>query len=397
VQLKKMTKGQHVPTNYLRPLMLPTKPQRWQTPRPLIILLSILAILTLAHVIAIHQIGSPAAISATRSKSCALLIHNTDYTKIVPVRTKTQQIAAIQFVNELTGGQPAALIQVNTTGSSKKLDVYLYGCKQKQNPSRPVLTQLFKQQGLINGIADITQIHTLSVEQTDTTLPADKDTLLLPLQQDVFQEYSWKNGSLSQISFPGLYPVTSRSEAEALQDDANNGQSLPWISPLQTAEQMAEDLFQWPVKIIHGTLRDNNGTEAHVLLAKKGTNIQVIVSLTRLIQPRGKGLWWVTSAQTPGISLDQTSFYQQLSSPITISGTINPTQEKVTATLFNHTLTPIKLSNSSTLQTDENGQFSGNLSYANVFPDQPALLLVTEYPKNPQDEAYLFLTNILLK
>lgn len=392
-----MTKGQHVPADYIHPPTLPTKSQRWPAPRPLIILLSILAILTLAHFIAIYQMHTPMVISATRSKNCALLIRNTDYTKIVPIRDKTQQMAAIQFVDELTGGQPAALIQVNTTGSQPKLDVYLYGCRQKQNQRIPALTQLFKQQGLINGIADITQVHTLSIEQADTTLPTDKDALLLPLQQNVFQEYTWKNGSLSQTLFPGLYPVTSRSEAEALQDDANNGQSLLWISPLQTAEQMAKDLFQWPIEIIHGTLKDNNGTEAHVILEKKDTNIQVVVSLTRLIQSNSKGLWWVTSAQTPGISLDQTGFNQPLSSPVTIRGTINPTQEKVTAMLFNHTLTPINIANSPVLQTDANGQFSGSLSYADIFPDQPALLLVTAYPKDPQEEGYLFLTNITLK
>jgi hypothetical protein len=392
-----MTKGQQVPANYIRPLTLPKKRQRWPAPHLLITLLSILAILTLAHVIAIRQMNNPTAISATRSKSCALLIHNTDYTKIVSIQDKTQQMAAIQFVDELTGGQPAALIQVNTRGSQPKLDVYLYGCSQKQNQSTPALTQLIKQQGLVNGVIDITRVHTLSIEQADTTLSTDKNALLLPLQQNIFREYAWKDGSFSQTSFPGLYPVTSRSEAEALQDDANNGQSLPWANPLQTAEQMAKDLFQWPIKIIHGTLRDTNSSEAHVLLEKKGTNMQVIVSLTRLIQSNNKGLWWVTGVQTPGISLDQTRFGQPLSSPITIQGIINPTQEKVTATLFNHTLTPINLLNSSTLHTDESGQFSGSLAYANIFPDQPGLLLITEYPKDPQEEGYLLLTNIILK
>jgi hypothetical protein len=331
------------------------------------------------------------------AKNCIALIHNTDYTKIVPFSSRTQQMAAIQFVDTLTDGQPSALVQVNSMGSQQKLDAYIYGCRQTPHQRRPMLTQLFKQQGIINGNINITQIHTLSVEQTDVTLPTDSDTLLQPLQQNVFQEYAWKNNALSQISFPGLYPVTSRSEAEALQDEANNGQTLLWSNPLATAEQMAKDLFQWPLKLTHGVLRDTSSTEAHVILEEKDTNIQIVVSLNRLIQTNSKGLWWVTGAQTPGISLDQTKFALPLTSPITIQGTINPTPGIITATLFNHTLAPIHLAHKSALHADPNGQFSGDLAYTNIFPDQPGLLLVTAYPRDPHEESYLFLTNILLQ
>lgn len=381
----------------IQPVTQSTKASKRHAPHLLIFLLCILCILALAHFIAIYQISTPVRVSAIQIKNCTSLIHNTDYTKIVPLSIKTQQMEAIQFVDAVTGGQPAALIQVNSMGPQQKLDAYIYGCRQMSHQQAPTLTQLFKQQGIINGIINITQMHTLSIEQTDSTLLSDKDTLLQPLQQNVFQEYSWRNNALSQISFPGLYPVTSRSEAEALQDDANNGQVLPWTDPLATATQLARDLFQWPVKLIHGVLRDTSGTEAHVILEEKGKNIQIAVSLNRLIQSNGKGLWWVTSAQTPGISLDQTRFSRPLTSPITIQGTINPTQGKITMTLFNHTLAPIQLTNNPDLHADQNGQFSGTLSYTNIFPNQPGLLLVTAYPKDPQAERYLFLTNILLQ
>jgi hypothetical protein len=392
-----MIKRQKGSEYFIQSTIQSAKSPKRHWPRLLTFLLCLLSILALAHFIAIHQIGTPAVVSANRAKNCAALIHNTDYTKIVPIRARTQQMAAIQFVDASTGGQPSALIQVNATGPQQKLDAYIYGCRQTSYQKMPILTQLFKQQGLINGIINITQIHTLSVEQTDITLPSDSDTLLQPLQQNVFQEYAWKNNSLSQISFPGLYPVTSRSEAEALQDDANNGQALPWTNPLATAQQMAKDLFHWPTKMIHGVLHNIGNTEAQVILEEKGTNIQIAVSLTRLIQSNSKGLWWVTSAQTPGISLDQSRFSAAIASPITIQGIINPTQGIITATLFDHTLSPIHLIKDSTLHADTNGQFSGELSYTNIFPDQPGLLLVTAYPRDRQEEGYLFLTNILLK
>ncbi|GCE03317.1 hypothetical protein [Dictyobacter aurantiacus] len=373
----------------LRPEMAHTVRRRRWRPRLLIVVLALLALLAAAHFIAVSHLSHP---SLASTQSCASLIHNTDYTQIVQIQPRTQRMAAVQFVNEVTGGQPSALIQVEDLSSQQKLDVYLYTCTRQQ--SKPVLNLIFKQQGLIKGMVDITQAHTLSVGQIDTTLPADSDALLLPLQQNVFQEYGWQNGSLHQLVFPGLYPVTSRSEAEALQDEANNGQSLPWTDPLSTARQMAQDLFQWPSKAIQATLKDKGTNEAHVLLEKKDTRIEVAVTLDRLIQANSKGLWWVTNAQSPGITLDQTQFNNPQSSPLQIQGTIIPTHEKITATLFNHTLSTIPLQHNSDLQADSAGHFSGTLTYDNLFPDQPALLLITTYPRD--EDARLFLTNLIL-
>ncbi|GCE17066.1 hypothetical protein [Dictyobacter kobayashii] len=385
-----MTKAQHEPLPGIQ-VPPPIRPRSKWRPRVLTIILSLLLLLALAHFIAVHHVASP---SQASGQSCNSLIHNADYTQLVPVEPKTQRMAAVQFVNAVTGGQPSALIQVEDLGSQQKLDVYLYDCIRQQD--KPTLNLIFKQQGLIKGTVDITQANSLSIGQIDTTLPADSDTLLLPLQQSVFQEYAWQNGSLHQVAFPGLYPVTSRSEAEALQDEANNNQVLPWSEPVATAEQMAQDLFQWSGNAIHATLKDNNGSEAHVLLEKKNTHIEVAVTLDRLIQTDRKGLWWVTNAQSPGISLDQTQFNTPLSSPLQIQGNVIPTHEKVIATLFNHTLTSIPLQNGNNLQTDSSGHFAGTLTYTNLIPDQPGLLLITVYPKSSDEEGRLFLTNLFL-
>ncbi|GER86423.1 hypothetical protein KDW_05850 [Dictyobacter vulcani] len=362
-------------------------------PRPhaLIIVLSVLALLALAHFIAVNHTTSrqPASLH-----NCSALLRATDYTQLVAIQARTQRMSAVQFIDDVTAGQPAALIQVGDLSAQQKLDVYIYGCPQSQDKTNPTL--LFKQQALIKGSIDITQAHTLSVGQIDTTLAADSDTLLLPLQQNVFQEYAWQNGSFHQVAFPGLYPVTSRSEAEALQDEANNGQVLPWTDPLTTAEQMAQDLFHWSNISIHGTLKDTTATQAHVLLEKKDAHLTVAVTLERLVQHNPKGLWWVTNAQSSGISLDQTQFNTPVSSPLLLQGTIIPTTEKVTATLFNHTLTAIPLQSSSTLQTDTSGHLTGTLSYSNLFPDQAGLLLITEYPISSKEDGRLLLTNIFL-
>ena len=213
-----------------------------QSKRPplLTILLALLAVIALLRLIAAIHVAYP----ANTANNCADLIRNNDYTKNIPQLTRTQQITAVQLVNELTGGQPAAMVQVADTSPQQLLDIYIYGCSM-QHPT-PMLALLFKQQRLVEGTAVITQAHTLSIGQLDTSLGPDADTQLLPLQQNIYHEYRWIKGALVQTIFPGLYPVTSRSEAEELQDQANKG-PLPWDDPLTTAKQMAQDLFTGPI------------------------------------------------------------------------------------------------------------------------------------------------------
>ena len=192
--------------------------KQWQGPPLLTILLTLLAMMTLLHFTAAININFP----ANALNNCSQLIRTNDYTKSIPQLRRTQHIAAVQLVNELTGGQSAAMVQVADTGAQQLLDVYIYGCSMHH--TRPKLALLFKQQGLIEGTAVITQAHTLSISQLDTSLEPDADAQLLPLQENVYREYRWIKGALVQTVFPGLYPVTSRSEAEELQDKANRGE-----------------------------------------------------------------------------------------------------------------------------------------------------------------------------
>src|SRR3984893_3060566 len=208
---------------------------KYNGPRPLTILLSITALLALIHLIAITHTAYPTA----PINDCLNLIRNTDYTKFVQLHPRTQQINDVQFVDQLVGGQPAALVSVTDNSPQHLLDLYIYGCSsQKQNPA---LTLLFKQQGLVQGTASVTGANTLSVGELDRTLTQNATMLLAPLQQNIYREYSWRNNALVQTSFPGLYPVTNRSEAEELQEQVSNGQALPWTDPLTTVQQMAKD------------------------------------------------------------------------------------------------------------------------------------------------------------
>lgn len=367
--------------------------------RLLTLVLTLLAVITLIHFIAVTHTAYPTVVTA----NCLDLVRNSDYTKLVPFHPPSQQMNAVQFVNELTGGQPSALVEVTATSPQQLMDVYIYGCTLLQNNARPtptpVLTLLFKQQGLQQGTVTITPAHTLSISRLDTTISAAEDTLLQPLEQNIYREYAWRNGRFVAKLFPGLYPVMSYNEASALQDQANSGQALPWNDPQNTCIQMAQDLFHWSTDQIHTSIVQANAITAHVLLQRTQSNLSITVTLTRLVQHNNQGIWIVTDARTPGMSLDATALPIPASSPLTLHGIAaqgNSQNSTITSTLFDHTFKTINIL-SSQLQEQHDGTFSGSITYTNAVSDQPGLLLLQAASGDSANGAQkLLLTNLLL-
>jgi hypothetical protein len=350
--------------------------QRYKGWSVLTILLSLLTLIALLHFIAVVHSAYPTIIANT----CDKAIRNANYTQYVPIG-KSQEMLAVQFTDTLTTGRPSAMVQVVDKGPQHLLDVYLYGCSMQHH--NPALMLLFKQQKLVEGTAAITLAHTLSISRLDTTLTSGGNTFLLPLQENVYQEYAWQDGSLRQISFPGIYPVTSRSEAEALQEQAD--QVVPWTEPVTTAEQMAQDLLKWSPRSFHSALIDENVNEAHVRLSRLQPSMNVTVSLARLVQPDIRGLWFVTGAQTAGITLNQTYAHTLSTSSLLVQGTVTNGKHSIKVTLFDHTLTPVPDLKSREVQIQSNGSYTGKLHSMHRFPDQPGLLLLEALPPSSED------------
>lgn len=376
--------------NYLSSSTQATTRQR--RPRPLTVLFSLLVLIASVHfAITLHNTAF-----TTHPKTCTDLIRSTDYTKFVQLQPRIQQMDAIQFSPQLTGGMPSALVQVTGTDAQHTLDVYIYACTmQKQAPT---ISLIFKQHGLPQGTASISTANTLLLGQLDQSINPQLLSTIEPMQQNIYSEYTWQHGSLVQIPFASLYPVTSRAEAEALQDQENNGQLLPWNDPLATAQQMAKDLFQWTSSDPQDMVLDNNGKIAHVQLNHPDTHMQVMVTLSRLLQQNNSGLWFVTGAQTAGVTFDLSSLAQPITSPLALKGTFSTPSGSVTVSLFDHTLNPLPLPTSTPMAADAQGVFTGNIAYNNNAPRQPGLLLIQETPPAGSTAAgQLLLTHVILE
>jgi hypothetical protein len=363
----------------------------YQGPRLLTVLCSIFTLVALLHFITVMHMNNVQG----KPTTCQALLTGADYAAIVHLQSDRQQMEAVQFASQLTGGQPSVLVQVADTGAQAKLDVYVFGCKLHNHT--PTLTTLLTQQGLIQGNASISAVNTLLTAELDTTQTAQASVTEQPLQQSIYREYAWRNGSLAQIAFPGFYPVASRYEAEQLQQQANNGQPLLWSDPLATAEQMAGDLLHWPTTGAQNRLLSNDGNTAQVQLVAQHPHAQLIVTLQRLIQHNQQGLWFVTAARTQGITLDTSHLNAPAASPLSLQGSGALPDGQVSVTLFDHTLSPLPETNTPAFSVDASGHYSGMLSYPANLANQQALLLIQSRPPSGSQEAgQILFTGVLL-
>ncbi len=177
-------------------IIIPVSPRRaprparvkrnYRGPRPLALLLLALVFIALAHLLIVtHQPPAPASVAAT---NCAGFIRTADYTQQVHLQSGSEQLAALEFVSQLDGGQPASLAQVTHNDTQHTLDVYIFGCGM--SGKKPQLTTLFAQSGLPQGTVEVSKANTLITGALDTTIAVDASAFLLPLQQIIYREYA---------------------------------------------------------------------------------------------------------------------------------------------------------------------------------------------------------------
>lgn len=363
----------------------------------LLLLFGGVGVLLLLHTLAIvPQIGAIFSFN-----TCAELLRSTDYTQIINFQAQNQEIAAVQIGEKLAGGNPAALIQVTTHNAQSPLDVYIFGCTMRQQ--QPQLVQLFAQKNLANGTAEITSNASLVIGMRDTRLTAETAAFLQPLQQNIYREYIWQQGHFVQQPFSGFYPVTSREEAEMLQRNANKGQQLPWNNATTTALQMSRDLLGW-IQDPHVQLISQSMDSTTIELSEQSPGVALEVTLKRLIQPDSAGLWFVTEAHTAGLIVTQpgtvnTPFQPVVTSPARFSGVNALIDGDTSATLFDHTLTPILQANGTPLLVQSNSVYAGQLHYASITRGQQGVLLIESLPKprnNTKETGQILLMGITL-
>jgi len=242
---------------------------------------------------------------------------------IIPTHSPDSQVKSVSCGYLMGTPTLQALITVDKGGSGAILDVYVYNNITDANPTR-----LFKLQDLIHGDAKISGYNTVLTKEVDPNSSINKGQPGAALMPDLFREFKWSDGAgtLVQTIFPGLYPDLTRYQAEADQEEVNQGHQ-PWkLDAAQTAKGFATSLLKMKstssVTVISGGGAHDLNAIVNVTLPPDGgsTPHPVKLTLSRLEANSNGGIWEVTAVESENMAITSPRSHERLNSPVTITG-----------------------------------------------------------------------------
>lgn len=216
-----------------------------------------------------------------------------------------------------------AVVKIGHKDTKFLLDVDVFTAITSAKPTR-----IFALTGLVQGDVNISNYNTLLTAQIDPNSSVNKGHPAAQQLVDLYREFKWsdKAGTLEPVAFPGLFPDTSRYQAEFEQYEVNNGQGYQqWrLSAATTAQNFAEFVLKWdpntPATVLSGG--GTNDIRAVVLIKNPAAGgVGIRLSLSRLELNVNGGIWEVTDVATDGITVASPQDWQQLSNPVQVTGT----------------------------------------------------------------------------
>lgn len=210
-----------------------------------------------------------------------------------------------------------AVVKVRTDDSQRQLALSVF-----TGLTGPAPTLIFSLIGMQAGEAKISTYNTLLTSQQEWQ-PFQNERILHTLTR----EFKWSDRAqtLVQVGFVGLYPDSTRYQAEDAQQQVNAGQGgRGWqLDAVSTARFFAEFLLQWP-SVPPATVVSGGGihdASAVVRVTNPALDHAVLqVSLSRLELNTHGGIWEVTDVITQGMALTVPHSLQQLTSPASVRG-----------------------------------------------------------------------------
>jgi Immunoglobulin-like domain of bacterial spore germination len=290
---------------------------------------------------------------------------------IIPTQANVNKVESVLCGNLVGNTSLQALVTVRANGTGAILDIYVYNHITDPNPA-----QIFKLQNLYKGDARISGYNTVLTAEVDQASSVNKNsTSNAALVQDLFREFKWSDGAgtLVPVTFPGIFPDLTRYQAEAAQQEVNQGHQ-PWrLSATQTAQALATstNLLKWnansPATIVSGGGQHDVDAVVSVknTLAVSGT---ITITLSRLEGNSNGGIWEAISVTSNGMSITSPKERNRLSSPTAVAGSGNAF-EGVIGRVFvlDHLYTNIGQADARGATGNGNTTFSTTVSYTSTF------------------------------
>ncbi len=215
-----------------------------------------------------------------------------------------------------------ALVTVRYEGTGSYLDVYVFNNITGANP-----VQLFKVQGLNKGDARISKYNTILTAEVDLESGVNSNQPGTGVVQDLFREFKWSAGAgtFVQVSFPGIFPDLTRYQAEADQEQVNQGHQ-PWKRDADmTANVLAVYMLKWSTNAQTTIVSGGGSHDLNAVVTVKSTSPgwgTITVTLSRLEDNSNGGIWEATAVQAGNVATITAPVNRDLlTSPVTVAGT----------------------------------------------------------------------------
>ncbi len=241
--------------------------------------------------------------------------------RILGTQGTNGKVESVSFANVLGNSTLQALVTVRHSDANSTLDVYVFDKVTSATP-----TQLFKLTGLIEGKALISYYNSILIAQVDTNSALNAGKSVAQWTPDLFREFAWSRGSMSQVAFPGLFPDLTRYQAETDQALVNKGQDSWKNDPVQVAKALEEQFFGWQravtTQLLSGGGPQDVSASVRVQEASiEGSTPSIVVTLSRL-EGNTHDMWVAVGvADANSLTLKNLTPRQLLTSPVTFEGT----------------------------------------------------------------------------
>ncbi len=214
-----------------------------------------------------------------------------------------------------------ALVTVRYEGTGSYLDVYVFNNITGANP-----VQLFKLQGLNKGGARISKYNTILTAEVDLASGVNSNQPGTGVIQDLFREFKWSDGAgtFVQVTFPGIFPDLTRYQAEADQEQVNQGHQ-PWkLDADMTANALAVNMLKWSTSAQTTIVSGGGSHDLNAVVTVKSTSPgggTITVTLSRLEGNANGGIWEATAVQAGNMATITAPLNRDLlTSPVTVAG-----------------------------------------------------------------------------
>jgi hypothetical protein len=231
------------------------------------------------------------------------------------------KVESVSFAHILGNSSLQALVTVRHSDANSTLDVYVFDRITSATP-----TQLFKLSGLIKGDAKISGYNSIMTAEVNPNSMLNAGTSVSQITPDAYREFAWVKGSMTQVAFPGIFPVMTRYQAEADQARVNAGHDTWKNDATAVAKALEVQFMKWQRTVTTKVLKGGGPNDVSATVQVQGTPIlsaqpTIVVTLSRL-EGKTHNIWEAIGVKDGStLTLTNIPTGSLISSPVTLTGT----------------------------------------------------------------------------